>query len=439
MLHHLLAASLLIALPAAAHAAEPLIVHEWGTFTSLQDEHGVSLGRINTDDEPVPSFVHQIAPSALFLPTCAYTSDAKGVPAGDPGVTMRLETPVLYFHTSQPLTLDLTVSFPGGWLTQYFPDAQAAIDGGRQPPTPLSEKSRGTLTWHNLSLNARQGTAPQTDEPVWTAPRAVDAAPIALGKEREQFLFYRGVASIDAPLHISRSPNDATLTLHSTAPTFHKLWLVDIHPDGALAFRTAPPVAPHHDQSIAAGFNPADYSADHLPLLRSALHDALTKGESSPEGLNPDEADALLNTWSRSYFQNPGQRLFFLVPQPWTDATLPLTLSVPARISRIMVGRIELVTPAQRQLLARMARTPLPSPNALKAVTSAMTRLHNDPSRTRDYNALAGGYGNPQLLALPIPPLYADYLALGRFRTSLLLNATPTSPSLATLSTLLTP
>jgi hypothetical protein len=352
---------------------------------------------------------------------------------------MRLETPVLYFHTSQPLTLDLTVSFPGGWLTQYFPDAHATIDNGSDPDAALSEKSRGTLAWRNLSLNSPQGAAPQTDDPVWTAPRAVHAAPISLGKEREQFLFYRGVGHIQAPLHLARSPDNATLTLTSAEPTFHKLWLVDIHPDGSLAFRAVPAVSPHHAQSTAAEFPPSAYSRDNLALLRSSMHDALTTGEASPEGLNPDEADALLNTWSRSYFQNPGQRLFFLVPQPWTDATLPLTLSVPARISRIMVGRIELVTPAQRQLLARMARTPLPSPNALKAVTSAMTRLHNDPSRTRDYNALAGGYGNPQLLALPIPPLYADYLALGRFRTSLLLNATPTSPSLATLSTLLTP
>src|SRR5688500_17461216 len=32
--------------------------HEWGTFTVLQDEEGQPLGGINTDDEPVPDFVH---------------------------------------------------------------------------------------------------------------------------------------------------------------------------------------------------------------------------------------------------------------------------------------------------------------------------------------------------------------------------------------------
>ncbi len=41
-----------------ASAAEKLVVHEWGTFTSLQDENGRQLGGINVDDEPVPSFVY---------------------------------------------------------------------------------------------------------------------------------------------------------------------------------------------------------------------------------------------------------------------------------------------------------------------------------------------------------------------------------------------
>src|ERR1700732_1534358 len=41
-------------------AAKKLVIHEWGTFTSLQDEDGKAVGGINTDDEPVPAFVHQL-------------------------------------------------------------------------------------------------------------------------------------------------------------------------------------------------------------------------------------------------------------------------------------------------------------------------------------------------------------------------------------------
>ena len=79
-------------------APAPLAIHEWGTFTSLQDEQGKAVGGINTDDEPVPKFVHRLTSwlrlSATDIPNQFY----QGTPACHPDVTMRLETPVLYFH-----------------------------------------------------------------------------------------------------------------------------------------------------------------------------------------------------------------------------------------------------------------------------------------------------------------------------------------------------
>jgi hypothetical protein len=108
-------ALLIFSFVTTTQAAERLVVHEWGTFTSLQDEHGTALGRINTDDEPVPAFVHQLPHAMLFPPTGAYTTDLKGTPAGDPNVTMRLETPVIYFHPPRgdtaPMNVDVDVAF----------------------------------------------------------------------------------------------------------------------------------------------------------------------------------------------------------------------------------------------------------------------------------------------------------------------------------------
>ena len=43
---------------AGAQVNTSLVVHEWGTFTSLQDESGQAIGGLNTDDEPVSEFVH---------------------------------------------------------------------------------------------------------------------------------------------------------------------------------------------------------------------------------------------------------------------------------------------------------------------------------------------------------------------------------------------
>ena len=42
------------AAPAVNKASDRLIVHEWGTFTELQDASGHSVAGINVDDEPVP-------------------------------------------------------------------------------------------------------------------------------------------------------------------------------------------------------------------------------------------------------------------------------------------------------------------------------------------------------------------------------------------------
>jgi hypothetical protein len=109
-----------------AAAGETVDIHEWGTFTTLQDESGFQIGGIHNDDEPVPPFVHELAKNLLLstsgLPPIA---QSQGAPHGHGEVTMRLETPVLYFHPSSaaPVTADVSVTFKGGWFTQFYPDA----------------------------------------------------------------------------------------------------------------------------------------------------------------------------------------------------------------------------------------------------------------------------------------------------------------------------
>jgi hypothetical protein len=38
-----------------------LTVHEWGTFTVLQDERGVALPGVNINEESLPRFVHRLS------------------------------------------------------------------------------------------------------------------------------------------------------------------------------------------------------------------------------------------------------------------------------------------------------------------------------------------------------------------------------------------
>jgi hypothetical protein len=294
----------------------------------------------------------------------------------------------------------------------------------------LKNSTVGTLSWNGSEINSSSGHQPVTDDHVWTAPRAVNAASIARGGEREQFLFYRGVGHIDAPLKVVR--NNETLEIHCAADglTVRKLWLVDIRADGNVAFRLVSKVTPEEMATTPAEFSAEAYSRENMAALRTSMHDALVA-----HGLFADEADALLNTWDRSYFQNPGERLFFMVPQSWTDAVLPLNISVPSEVTRVMVGRIELITPGQREIMHEMAQLPVSATKDIKLVIGAMSRLASDPARKAAYSALVGGHGNLNDLGISVPAAYADFLALGRFRTAMILNSKTDSEALERLAT----
>src|SRR5258706_14496209 len=91
-----------VVLGGTACAAE-LVVHEWGTFTSFQDETGVAFTGINAEDEPLPDFCHKIRWSGVIGSSGG--RESKAVSRGHPEITMRLETPVIYFHPSRDMKL----------------------------------------------------------------------------------------------------------------------------------------------------------------------------------------------------------------------------------------------------------------------------------------------------------------------------------------------
>ncbi len=63
-------------------------------------------------------------------------------------------------------------------------------------------------------------------------------------------------------------------------------------------------------------------------------------------GLNRAEADAMVQTWWRSYFERPGTRVFWIMPRALTDKILPLKIEpAPADVVRVLVGRSEVLTP----------------------------------------------------------------------------------------------
>jgi hypothetical protein len=440
--------TVLLACFTRADAADQWAIHEWGTFTSLQDENGQTIGGINTDDEPVPAFVHRLGGFALLSPSEVPPSFNKGAPSCHPDVTMRLETPVIYFHPPESgtkiKTISVAVNFRGGWLTEFYPRADADAPGLKNCTNGfprLFSSSGSRLEWNDLQIG---GDWPVTDTSahVWTSPRAVQSALVQTADgESENFLFYRGVAHIDAPLKISRDEKSGELLFQSQLEGFrsdqpldvHSIWLVDIQPGGKIAFRSLPSLSLDRNSEkylarTQATFAHGDYSAGNLEKLKTGLLSALVL-----EGLDRDEAQALLNTWEVSYFKSPGLRVFFLVPRAWTDFYLPLEVSQPADIRRVMVGRIELVTPRQRQDLLTLSRF---SANQIQQeytrfyssyvgpLLSASTN-HASEERMRQVNLeMAQVSEGKRSLAsfVSIPKTYQTYLDLGRFRNALILD-----------------
>jgi hypothetical protein len=419
-----------------------LVVHEWGTFTSLQDESGTTIGGINTDDEPVPHFVHRMAQLLLLSPTEVPPPFFQGAPRCHPDVTMRLETPVIYFHPSAKETalspIDVRVKFRGGWLTEFFPKAEVQAPGlqengfkfGPLPPDTLSE-----LNWKGVRLGG-EFHGPATTDHVWLSPRAVQAASVETCAESEKFLFYRGVGNIAAPLRVSRDQSGQMLALRGQQTPelqcplpISALWLTEIRPEGEVAFRTLKSIALNRDANevllrTPAAFAEKEFSKKNMTGLRSALQAALIE-----EGLFQDEALALLNTWELSYFKSPGLRLFFLVPRTWTDHYLPLELSQPAEINRVMVGRIELVTRQQRKLLRMIAA------QSAKENEADLKKLHTDiygawANKRSSVEMPKVNEGRSRLsnVGITVPLLYQAYLDLGRFRNALVLDELHRNP-----------
>jgi hypothetical protein len=423
-----------VAAASQACANDPLVVHEWGTFTSLQNNSGTPIGGINVDDEPLPRFVHNLNPFVLIHPHSVSRYISKGAPERHPFVTLRLETPVIYFHPpksmTKPFTLDVDVAMKGGWLTEFYPQAQPEAPGlkeGRFDFGPITRQTIGRLGWHGLTVGTAQ-SGPDTAANVWLAPRSVDAASVkAVGGEAEKYLFYRGVGNFSAPLSVSTNQIhdrlriqgrfDEVLGPRDTAK-IGRVWLVHVRKDGTSAFRSIGPVTVSDDngQTVAempASFGEKEYSLGNLASLCDELHTALVK-----DGLYSDEATALVETWRGAYFKSAGLRVFFLVPRVWTDHYLPLKISAPAEIARVMVGRIELVSPDQRELLEKLSNMPISNPEWMSNIQSS-----------ENGDKFFSGHSDFGDLGVKIPDDYQTYLDLGRFRNALVLEQQRRQPT----------
>src|SRR5437763_9361425 len=112
---------------AAKASKDSLIVHEWGTFTSIAGRDGVALEwRPLNGATDLPKFVHTADKTALGL--------RHAQSKGDMTAAVRMETPVVYFYANQEMNISAQVDFPKGKITEWYPQARTIgpdVDWGK--------------------------------------------------------------------------------------------------------------------------------------------------------------------------------------------------------------------------------------------------------------------------------------------------------------------
>jgi hypothetical protein len=320
--------------PSTLPKSTDLSVHEWGTFTSVAGEDGSSVDWNSlVCPEGLPGFVNN-----------RFRFSKASIDGN-----VRMETPVMYFYAPRELTAHVKVRFPHGLITEWYPRAQFTV---YQNESPLPEnmngidlslhRPTGVLEWRDIKV--QPGATPvypvENSPSRYYAARQTDAAPLTVDGQAEKFLFYRGVARFEVPLS-ARVAADGKILIENRGTDSVPGVILFENRGGKLGYRNVGTVA----GAVTLDSPTPDRN---FTQLQKDLEATLTT-----QGLFAKEAHAMVETWRDSWFEE-GSRLLYIVPTHTVDAVLPVEIEpAPAKIARVFVGRIELITPATTTAVER--------------------------------------------------------------------------------------
>jgi hypothetical protein len=338
----LLAVALLAS--AASFQANPsskVVAHEWGTFTTVAGEDGQAINWLPLGGPvDLPCFVEHfnnrrdvkilgnlIVPAEQEGPIDYQT--ARSALVG----TVRMETPVVYFYSPADTTVRVSVRFPRGLMTEWYPTAK--VTQPQVMPSVLDNPNVvGAIEWPAVRITpGGAGSFPRgAGDSHYYAARETDAAPVVVNGQQEKFLFYRGVASFPSVLKAVLTSDGGVRVTNTGRHPIPAVILFE-NRGGTLSYRMGGALATSATlarPTTASSF--AELRADLITMLVGT-------------GLYRKEAEAMVETWRDSWFEE-GMRVFYLVPPATVDEILPLTISPPpSATARAFVGRMEILTP----------------------------------------------------------------------------------------------
>jgi len=285
-----------------------LVVHEWGTFTSVAGPDGSAI-------EWLPFYKPYDLPRFVeHLSEATFKSGLR--------TKIRMETPVVYFYSDREATVAAAVNFPQGLITEWYPRATRVSHGIRWPSVKIMPGHKSTEYLPVENAPSHYYAARDTN--------AATVATMSIPQQQERFLFYRGVANFQPPLAV-KFGSDKTQITATPGQEISRVILFANH-GGKIAYSIHQRVAGELSvKNPLSGADAATFPKQFEQILIA-------------EGLFPDEAHAMVETWRDSWFEE-GSRVFYIFPRVLLDATLPLSIEPqPTKTVRVFVGRINLHT-----------------------------------------------------------------------------------------------
>lgn len=331
----------------ATTSPNDLVVHEWGTFTSIAGKNGVAIDwRPLNDASDLPKFVYTSAGENGYRET--YGSKHEPSQKGSVVAKIRMETPVIYFYTGEEMEVSVNVDFPRGQITEWYP--QAGVVNGYFAKDQTAKWKPSGIRWGTIKLlpNEKPDYLREVAYSHYYPARETDAVPVQVCNadktkiEKEKFLFYRGVGDFRLPLNVTLSGGKVALVNNGTDRDGNRLGeiknaIVFENRGGKIGFRFIESV----DKQVIV----------ERPETSQTLDKVLTELEKIlvAEGLYAKEAKAMIKTWQDSWFEE-GLRVFYVLPTKATNEILPINIAPkPKELVRVLVGRAEVITPEMEQ------------------------------------------------------------------------------------------
>ncbi|MEJ7729710.1 MAG: hypothetical protein WKG00_10870 [Polyangiaceae bacterium] len=361
-----------------------LVVHEWGTLTTMEGSNGASLEGLQHETEAVPAFVHRNIDS--YPSPFAHLGDSSR-DATVRGARSKMETPVIYFYSDTAQRVSVEVDFVRGLLTHWYPrhaSASPEIEAARSGGVDLGGIGQSTLRWE-VEL-VPPGQAPPREIPAvdaddaWQLARETRAATLrtvpatgagdaeAAPTEAEHYIFYRGLGQLELPLQAVSGAGGQVIVMNHGTAEIAASFVLDMQGERGRYHRLGR-IPAHGAQPVAMGAQPSMPAAALVATLERDMTAALVE-----QGLFADEARAMVRTWSRAWFASEGTRVLYVLPRDVVDRVLPLRIDPrPETLVRVLVGRHEYLTPEVEAEVEALLRARVSADE--RAAAAAMGRL----------------------------------------------------------------